>query len=754
MPIEPPTLPAALPKVKKPIFRRLLRQSLAVVFVTVVLLGSVSFSVARSLLAERTLLQLSAVASARKAIVEDSVRKDRERTALIAARADIAQALVSPQGSPLLLQLEHNLVSDGIPVEGLTLFSVDRRLLQAVGTPSPARFPAVASTVLVPSIEPHKGWTANDVYSPLFDLERRPAGYLGAHYRVESTLAALFADTYLGKTGTITLGLNRGGEISVVQDSRSGAALRSFPLGDVHDPLLASLPLTRASMGLEGVEETRGERGEPVFAAERFLPSLGWGLTVELSEAEAFQGLVRLGITYAVLSALLLCFGSALAYLLGRRLTLPVLTLSGGVKFLAPGRLDFARSIRTGDEVEVLESAIADLTSRLKMTYDHLEQMVTERTAELQKQYVLDRRILESIDYGILTVDPQGMVSAANPASLRLLQQKHTDVAGKKASDVLVLCEKGVQCPPDSHPLLQVLRDGDSYRSHPGAHMGVMRKDQTILPVTLTINPLVEGASLGAIVVFQDMTLERQLDYMKSEFISLASHQLRTPLSSIRWYMELLAGEGTKDFTPSEQAYIEQIEHASRRMANLLEALLHVARLEGGAIKPEYHQIEMAHFLQRVAEEWQMTVKEKQLRLHTSLLATPQTVCTDPVLLQVILQNLLSNALKYSSAGGVIDLSMELDETNRRVMVSVADHGVGIPVDEQPRLFEKFFRARNVRHMDTDGTGLGLYICKSIAESVAAQITFQSAEGKGSTFTITLPLDLDRKCEESGSGKI
>ncbi len=740
------SLPAPAPvKVTHSIFRRLFWQSVAVVCVTIILLGSLSFAVARSLLSERTLLQLSAVASSRKAIVEDGIRKDRERTALIAAGFRRETLPPAGEAGALLQSLEAQLLSDNIPVRGLTLFGLGRQVIQSVGVMSPRVFPTGSSTVLEPFVDPHEGWIANDVYAPLFDAHRHVAGYLSAHFDMHPTLASLFADTYLGKTGGFTLGVDRGGEMAVVQESFSGALLHAYVLGDAHDPFLADLPLTKAALGLEGADETVNERGEQVFAAYRFLPSLGWGMVVEVRRDEALQGLMSLGVTYLALSLLLLCFAGSLAYLLGRRLTSPLLSLSDRMRLLQPGSWDFTRSIHTGDEVEVLDAAITDLAARLKGTYDHLEEIVTQRTDELQKQYMLAGRILESIDYGILTVDPDGIVTHANPAALRLLQHAAEDIVGRKAIEVLLICQKGAQCPINNHPLLQVLEHGESYRSHPSMHLGVLRKDQTILPVTLTINPLLENAQLGAIVVFQDMTLERQLDYMKSEFISLASHQLRTPLSSIRWYMELLADEGTKDFTPSEQAYIEQIEHASRRMANLLEALLHVARLEGGGITPEYHKINIGHFLQRMAQEWQMTVREKNIRLHTSLLPDDVMVCTDPVLLQMILQNFLSNALKYSPEGSAIELGLLLHE-DREVSVTVTDRGVGIPVDEQPRLFEKFFRARNVRHMDTDGTGLGLYICKSIADSLSGRITFTSSEGQGTAFKITVPVCVEGKC--------
>jgi signal transduction histidine kinase len=226
---------------------------------------------------------------------------------------------------------------------------------------------------------------------------------------------------------------------------------------------------------------------------------------------------------------------------------------------------------------------------------------------------------------------------------------------------------------------------------------------------------------------------------MKSEFISLASHQLRTPLSTARWYLELLAGDEVKNLTTEERSYVKEILHATYRMVHLLDALLRVARLEGGGLNPQKQCIDMVKSLGEMLEELKILAKEAKVHCQFILPRRKVTVCTDFTLLRIIIQNLFTNALKYANSGRAVEV--HLTKKKRHVEIAVQDHGIGIPKSEQKRVFEKFFRAHNVRRLDTTGSGLGLYISQRIAESLGAKISFKSAEGRGSTFTVKIPID-------------
>ncbi len=446
-----------------------------------------------------------------------------------------------------------------------------------------------------------------------------------------------------------------------------------------------------------------------------------------------------LGFTILILSGLLLILAFFLSTLLARGLTSSLQELSAKVSALHPGTWSFTRTIDTGDEVEALDRVVDELTRRLRDAYEHLEDKVKERTRQLGEEYTLDRAILESIEYGVFTVDASGIITNANPAACHLLDLPHEELIGVSGAGVLCLAQHNHHGHAEQHPITSVLRTGKSYRPHPSSHVSVQRKNGTLLPITLLVAPLIFGHRLfGAIVVLQDQTLERQIDYMKSEFISLASHQLRTPLSSIRWYIEMLSQE-KGEFSSEHQSYLQEVDTATKRMASLINALLHVSRLEEGGLVVEKQQVDLTSFLHRLLQGWEAAGREQGIPVENTVSIGPSvSIHTDPILLEIVLQNLFTNAVKYSSAKKPITIACVIQDKHLRV--AVRDQGIGIPQAAQKRIFEKFFRAKNVREIDTDGTGLGLYMSKRIIENLGGSLSFESEEGKGSEFTVSLPV--------------
>lgn len=455
-------------------------------------------------------------------------------------------------------------------------------------------------------------------------------------------------------------------------------------------------------------------------------------------DAVAQYELELLGGTVLILSGLLFLLAVFLGTLLARALTGPLLELTAKVSALRSGTWKFRRTVHTGDEVEMLDRVVDDLTTRLRDAYEHLEEKVADRTRQVQEESALDRAILRSIEYGVLAMDREGVVTDANPAACALLRRPKDVLMGCRGADVLPVSKKHQKDVSSIHPVTQVLRTGTPYRSHPSHHLSLLRADDSILPVTLQVVPLLRGnRRFGAIAVFQDQTVERQIDYMKSEFISLAGHQLRTPLSSVRWYIEMLSSEQGK-FSEEHKSYLQEADSATKRMTTLIDALLHVARLEDGALVANTQPVNLSTYFHRIAGEWMTMAKEQGVRLVTVTPRKSATVTTDPVLLEIVLQNLFANALKYSPAKKEITVTVVVDD--HHIRITVRDLGVGIPQSEQKRIFEKFFRAHNVREIDTDGTGLGLYMSRTIVEQLGGTLIFESEEGKGSRFTVMLPV--------------
>jgi PAS domain S-box-containing protein len=255
-----------------------------------------------------------------------------------------------------------------------------------------------------------------------------------------------------------------------------------------------------------------------------------------------------------------------------------------------------------------------------------------------------------------------------------------------------------------------------------------------------------------------DVTKEKEIDKAKSEFVSLASHQLRTPLSAINWYTEmLLAGDAGKINTEQKE-YLEAIYTGNQRMVDLVNALLNVSRLELGTFLIEAQPTDVVALAKSVLDELRPKYTEKQQVVEAVHDEIP-LYSADPKLLRMVLQNLLTNAVKYTPEKGHVSLQLRIVKKGATVAtvparqdslaIIVADTGYGIPKSQQEKIFSKMFRADNAREKEAEGSGLGLYIVKSVADQSGGQVWFTSEENKGTTFYILLPLSGMQKKKEA-----
>lgn len=238
------------------------------------------------------------------------------------------------------------------------------------------------------------------------------------------------------------------------------------------------------------------------------------------------------------------------------------------------------------------------------------------------------------------------------------------------------------------------------------------------------------------------------VDKAKTEFVSLASHQLRTPLSAINWYTEmLLAGDAGK-ITDDQRGFLDQIAQSNKRMVALVSSLLNVSRIDLGTFAVDPVPTNFTQVADSVLSELAPQIGEKKLIINKNYDPQLPLIPADPKLLRIILQNLLSNAVKYTAEGS-ITLTIKQLVKEQRVLMSVADTGFGIPAEAQAKIFSKLYRADNARARDADGNGLGLYIVKSIVEQSDGKVWFVSKENQGTTFYVTLPLSGMQKKEGS-----
>ncbi len=344
--------------------------------------------------------------------------------------------------------------------------------------------------------------------------------------------------------------------------------------------------------------------------------------------------------------------------------------------------------------------------------------------------------LFTSIGEAVIAMDEYGKIMKVNEVALELLGYDENELIDRSFMNTVQMYDiRGGLMDPLDRPVMRALMEGKPVTDN----VLCARKDGSRTPVAATASPIMIGnRPTGVIVVFRDITREQQIDRAKTEFVSLASHQLRTPLTATRWYVDLLLKGTMGPLTKFQESSLQEVLSSNLRMIELVDSLLSVARIEIGtlAFAPEPSNIK--ELARDVVVELKPQIVEKKLQFSESYDASIPPIPLDPRLTRIIFQNLLTNAVKYTPNGGKIYLKVERDR--RYIHIQVKDTGYGIPKNQHKQLFTKLFRADNVRQQDTTGTGLGLYIVQSIVKGSKGKIWFESEENKGTTFHVCLPL--------------
>ncbi|HAI98666.1 TPA: hypothetical protein DCL30_03995 [Candidatus Peribacteria bacterium] len=396
-------------------------------------------------------------------------------------------------------------------------------------------------------------------------------------------------------------------------------------------------------------------------------------------------------------------------------------------------RLKATQFAATAKEKEVVRRKLVITADELRMSRKTLEKKVLERTKDLEKVRAKDEAILASIGEGLVATDKNGRILLVNKACEKLLDWKEGEMQGKLLSRVIPMTDSTGKIIVESERLITKTLKERSI-STTTTTMYYKRKDGTSFPVAITVAPIFIGKELiGAVKVFRDITKEKEIEKARSEFMSIASHQLRTPLTAIRWVLSSLKRENLTE----EQAKLVKTAHeTSMNMASTIRRMLMISHLEEDGMEPELEQVVLQKELEKISRLHDAHRQRNGLEL---ALQCPEDlmVRTDKQLLIEILDNLLSNALKYTPRGGKVNVSVAKE--GESIRIDVADTGYGIPQEEQKRIPEKFFRASNVASPVEAGTGIGLYMVYNIVRLIGGTISFVSQENKGTTFTLLFP---------------
>jgi PAS domain S-box-containing protein len=375
---------------------------------------------------------------------------------------------------------------------------------------------------------------------------------------------------------------------------------------------------------------------------------------------------------------------------------------------------------------------------------------LTRETKRLGEEKGRTEALLAGIGEGVIAVDRRGRILAMNPAAERMFEVDLQEMRGRHVSEAIALQdEKGRPVPEDDRPINISLKTGRTVSTSLASALYFTRKDGSRFPIAVTSAVVKVGGELhGGIDVFRDISKEKEIDRAKTEFVSLASHQLRTPLTTAKWYMELLQSDG-KALKPEQKTNMEEVRRSMQRMSELVNDLLSVSRIERGVFSVAQTRVDPVELTKKVIEDYRLQLQEKGMMLKESYDDPPKAVMADPQLLHIAIEDLVSNGIKYNSPGGTLTIGLSRKRAGEAIggrkaakdslLITIADNGWGIPTHQQEKIFTKFFRAKNVLDREVEGTGLGLYITKAIIEKTGGEIWFESQEGKGTSFFVLLP---------------
>lgn len=403
------------------------------------------------------------------------------------------------------------------------------------------------------------------------------------------------------------------------------------------------------------------------------------------------------------------------ARIVGRRSEFPALHRDG-----REFPVEFSISLLRRGGTYSFHAFVADLTVRARM-----EAALREGEARI-------RSIVESTSEGIMFVSSDGRVASVNRRAQEMLAVDPATTEG--LSFAAALGQIGFR-----------EQDQRALSAAAQAVLGGLEEDyqgDVELPARRLVVHWVARAArdstgflTGLTFTLRDVTQDREVSRMKSEFVSFVTHQLRTPLAGTKWLLELAAdAEDAQDV----RAYIQDAREVNERMVRLVNDLLDLSRLETGALRVDVQMIDLGALTGSVAGELQSAIRQKELTLTVAGASDAPPVPSDPKLLRQVFSNLLSNAVKYTPPGGTIRVAIRRD--TERVYWSVEDTGIGIPARDLPLLFQKFYRAENALAINVEGTGLGLALVRLITERLGGRAWCESEEGRGATFVCALPL--------------
>jgi NtrC-family two-component system sensor histidine kinase KinB len=404
-----------------------------------------------------------------------------------------------------------------------------------------------------------------------------------------------------------------------------------------------------------------------------------------------------------------------------KRIIEPAERLTETVHQIGRGHLDLKIDINTNDEVGELSREFNKMTERLRK----FEEMNIQKIlSEKQKS----ETIVESISDAIIVCDSFSTIQLINRSAEELLRMNESDVVGKQIE----------QCLSDERILNILKHPSDAEAVNMPYLQFQHRGRQVYLRPRVSEIPSKYGGRSGVVLILQDVTQFKELDKMKSDFMAAVSHEFRTPLTSINMGVDILRQQLLGPLTPAQQELINASKQDCERLTKLVRELLQLSKLESGKIDLREDMIDIRKVIESTIHPLQLPFKEKGVSLRTTLEENLPQLIGDEQQFSWVISNLVNNALRYTSAGGCVEISAAKEGEN--MLLKVRDTGRGIPPESLTKIFDKFVQVKQTLDLTPGSVGLGLAIAKEIVEMYGGKIWVDSEVGKGSTFSFRLPI--------------
>lgn len=506
------------------------------------------------------------------------------------------------------------------------------------------------------------------------------------------------------------------------------------------------------------------------------IPGAPFFLVDEINIDGLVASALSVSVELGVMTLLAALIAALFIYLVSNRLLRPIGLLKIAAERIKAGDYTHQVDIATGDEFEDVGNAFGEMARRIQSSYADLNQRVVAKTVELSKQLqeveknntalqntqravlnVLEdsrslelqiqeerdrlRGILSSMGEGLFVFDKDFHVLLANATTERILGIPLERIEGAIITELITLHKGQSIVSHDERPLFKIVAEGKILHADIKDDFYWEINGGRKFAVGYVGAPLsVRGVVTGGVIIFRDLTLEKTLDDARTSFISITSHQLRTPLTSLKWFLEMLMdGSYAQPLTPEQKNFADLAYQSADRMMGIINLLLQIARVEAGRVKIVPVMTDLRQFTQDTVSSLgnAFSLRKQTVAIITTPEQLPPLLIDKDVMGQV-LQNLLSNANRYALEDTTITITFKVEGSE--IICSISDKGIGITKADTVRIFEKFYRAENALRLVPEGSGLGLSLVKSLIEGWGGKIWFESEEGKETTFYFTIPL--------------